>query len=151
MLFLCNYTRVALFWISIQDDVRNRRHDLLDHMISQHGDSLMIILRTSCMKNKEDSSNRLYSAKFGGLIFYLHFLLGDAAGCSESNSQRGGDSAGTQASLLPAPVLQRLQANPGPATHVQRTHTCTNTSINSGVSQGSIVNPPLLFKKQWRK
>lgn len=123
----CNYTRVALFWVSVHDDIRNCRHDLLDQMISQHGHSLMIILCTSTT-----SALRLITSlqiTFTVHLFYLHLLLGDAASCSQSNSQRGGDSAGTQAPLLPTPVLQRLQTNPGPATHVQRTHTCTYTHL----------------------
>lgn len=66
---LCNNTRIALFWIPVQDDVRNRRDDLLHQLISQHGHSLVIVLHTSCMKNKNDSSKGLYQAKFGGFIF----------------------------------------------------------------------------------
>lgn len=67
--FLCNCTRVTLFWISVQDDVRNCRHDLLHQVISQHRHSLVIVLHTRYMKNKNDSSIRLHRAKFGGFLF----------------------------------------------------------------------------------
>lgn len=41
---VCACTRVALFWISVHDDIRNPSHDLLDQTISQCGHSVMIIL-----------------------------------------------------------------------------------------------------------
>lgn len=125
----CNYTRVALFWVSVHDDIRNCRHDLLDQTISQHGHSLMIILcaSTTCALRLTTSLQITFIVRRSVHLFYLHLLLGDAAGSSQSNSQRGRDSAGTQPPLLPTPVLQRLQTNPGPATHVQRAHTCTYT------------------------
>lgn len=39
-------TRVALIRVSVHDNVRYRRHDLLDQAICQHGHSLMIVLLT---------------------------------------------------------------------------------------------------------
>ena len=60
-------------------------------------------------------------------LFYLQLMLCDAAGGSQPNSQWGGDSAGAQSPLLPATILQWLQAHSGPATHVQSAHACTHT------------------------
>lgn len=129
------FTRVTLFWISIHDDIRNLRHDLLDQTISQHGHPLMIIL------NKQTNKHALIPLKCSIVwegfldvwlwLFYLHLLLGDATGSSQSNSQWGRDSARAQPPLLPATVLYWLQTHPWPATHVQRTHTWTHTHVVS--------------------
>lgn len=66
---------------------------------------------------------------FGCICFYLHLLLGDAAGGSQPNSQRGGDSARTQPPLLPASVLQWLHTHSGTASHIQSAHTCTHIQV----------------------
>lgn len=81
-------TRVALFWISIHDNVRNPRHDLLDQTISKCGHSVMIILHTHKHTKSQDVWVRLLSLDVlvCVCVFYLHLLLGDAAGGSESNS-----------------------------------------------------------------
>lgn len=151
---VCVSTWVALFCISVHDDVRNRRHDLLDQTISQHGHSLMIVLCTQIHIEKASGCLPVLSLGLSWLLcfLYLHLVLGDAAGGSQPDGQRSGDGAGTQPPLLPAPTLQWLQTHPGPAAHVQSSHTCTyNTQIRKSfrltwrVPQGSQHNL-LLFK-----
>ena len=131
---VCVCTRVALLWISVHDDVRKPIHDLLDQTICQCGHSLMIILNTHTqthtnIKSQDVWLHLLSFCMFGCICFYLHLLLGDAAGGSQPDSQRGGDSARTQPPLLPASVLQWLHTHSGTASHIQSAHTCTHIQV----------------------
>lgn len=67
---VCVCTRVALLWISVHDDVRNPGHDFLDQTISQHGHSLMIILRTQThIKSQDVGLCLLRPGMFGCICF----------------------------------------------------------------------------------
>jgi hypothetical protein len=50
---------------------------------------------------------------------YGHLLLGDLAGGAKANGKRGGESAATEAPLLPSSALEGLEADARPAADVE--------------------------------
>lgn len=99
----CVRTGIALFWISVHDYIRNLRHDLLDQSTGQHGHSVVIILSAHRhTQTYTDTNNQIPGClsvfvEFQDVcvcLFYLHLLLGYAAGSSHPNNQWCWYSAG---------------------------------------------------------
>lgn len=55
---------------------------------------------------------------------YLHLLLGNLTGCSQTHCQRCGDSTWAKSPLLSTTILQRLNPHPWPPPHIESPDTC---------------------------
>lgn len=64
----CVCTRVTLIRVSVHDNVRYCRHDLLDQAICQHGHSLMIVLLARARNKHQGSERAIMSLTFQGII-----------------------------------------------------------------------------------